>query len=149
MPEICFHPPNVCHEFWDRIENVGFYTHPRSMFPPPNVLHKFRDRIENVFFSHPRNMFPPPNVLHKYRERIKNVGFYTTGSPPDFGKSKSKWVGEPDYTPPTLEMSLGLCPQDISQDVLGKSLGHRGWISQYLCSRRSVFLGFLGRSGPT
>ena len=50
MPEICFQPPNVWHEFWDRIENVVFYAHPRSMFPSPNVLHKFRNRIKNVGF---------------------------------------------------------------------------------------------------
>ena len=30
--EICFHPTNVWHESWDRIENFGFYTHPINMF---------------------------------------------------------------------------------------------------------------------
>ena len=27
-----FHPTNVWHESWDRIENFGFYTHPINMF---------------------------------------------------------------------------------------------------------------------
>ena len=41
-------PPNVWHKYQDRIENVGFYAHPRSMFPSPNILHKFQNRIKNV-----------------------------------------------------------------------------------------------------
>ena len=90
MPEICFYPQNVWHEFWERIENVEIYTHPRSMFSSQQMfstnirrelkmlgfmhileicLHpqmfgtNFRDKIENVFFTHPRNMFPTPKCL--------------------------------------------------------------------------------------
>ena len=31
IPEICFHPPNVWYKYEDRIESVGFHTHPRNI----------------------------------------------------------------------------------------------------------------------
>ena len=103
IPEICFHPPNVLHEFRDRSEKVPFFTHPKSMFPFPsqkmfsthfgievkmlglihiqdiyfqssNFWHAYHDKFENVgVYKNPWNTFPLP----KYQDKIENVWFYT------------------------------------------------------------------------
>ena len=105
MPEICFYPKNVWHEFWDRIENVGFYTHPRSMFPSQQMFStNIRRELKMLGFIHILELcfhpqmfgtkimrelkmlafihileicFHPTNVWHKSWDRIENFGFYT------------------------------------------------------------------------
>ena len=58
--EICFHPTNVWHESWDKIENFGFYTHPINMFDDqsPICLKSICSGVQSI--EH-------PNVL---REKI-------------------------------------------------------------------------------
>ena len=64
MPEICFHPPNVWHEFWDRIENVGFYTHPRSMFPSQQMFStNIRRELKMLGFMHILEIFSTPKCF--------------------------------------------------------------------------------------
>ena len=50
--EICFHPTNVWHESWDRIENFGFYTHPINMFDDLLSVYSLYSLYSWVFHYH-------------------------------------------------------------------------------------------------
>ena len=70
-------PPNVWHKYQDKIENIGFYKHPRNRFlsnPHLPLNRAGRAQRHLLYFC---ILNPPPQMFSMNMRKMKNVGLNT------------------------------------------------------------------------